>query len=61
MIQLATHVELVILRRLDRAILGQALHDADGLVKLGLRHDDGGSGTSALFALDASLLSSGAP
>ena len=40
-----TYVELVVLRRLDRAILRQALDDADGFVELG-RHDDGGIGAS---------------
>lgn len=53
------YVELVILRRLDRAVLGQTLDNADGLVKLSLRHV-GGGGTDAsrltMSSFEASIL-----
>lgn len=36
----STYEELVILRWLDGAVLGEALDDLGGLVELGFRHDE---------------------
>lgn len=33
-----THVELVLLCRLDGSVLGEVLHDGHGFLELGLRH-----------------------
>lgn len=40
---LAVELELVVLRRLDGAILGEGTDDRDGLVELGFDRHDGDS------------------
>lgn len=42
-----THIKLLILSRLNGAVLGQILDDLNGLVELGRHNDDGGGGERA--------------